>query len=60
MIEQFFNMDGYGFYVWSAWGLSIAGLGLMAFSALSTQHKLQARILQQARRQDRLAKVKAS
>lgn len=60
MIEQFFNMDGYGFYVWSAWGLCIVGLGLMAFSALSTQQKLQSRILQQARRQDRLAKVKTS
>lgn len=60
MIEHFFNMNGYGFYVWSAWGLCLGGLGLMIFSAFATRKKLQSRMLLQAQRQTRLAKAKSS
>lgn len=60
MIELYFSMSEYGFYVWSAWGMCLVGLILMVFPAFSTRKKLRSRILVQAQRQARLAEVESS
>lgn len=60
MLDDFFSMGGYGFYVWSAWGLSLFGLAIMTLSTLITRRRLYLRIERQSKRQARLDSVKAS
>lgn len=60
MLDDFFSMGGYGFYVWSAWGLSLFGLAIMTLSTLMTRRRLYLRIERQSKRQARLDSVKAS
>lgn len=60
MLDDFFSMGGYGFYVWSAWGLSLFGLAIMTLSTLMTRRRLYLRIERQSKRQARLDSVKSS
>lgn len=49
-MQEFFNMGGYAFYVWSSFGFSIAGLVYLYFASRSSyKNKLKQVTIWQAR-----------
>lgn len=52
-ISEFLAMGGYGFYIWSAWGITLAFLLLLAWTPYQ-QHKQLLRQIQIRQKRQRL------
>jgi heme exporter protein D len=53
-ISAFFDMGGYGFYVWLSYGVSIAALALLVFSSINSHKKIKQQIIQRQKREAKL------
>ena len=53
-INAFFNMGGYGFYVWLAYGVCFGSLGILLLTSLRQKKKILAQITQKIAREQRL------
>jgi heme exporter protein D len=53
-INAFFNMGGYGFYVWLSYGSCAILLTLLLFSSLSNQKNIIQQIAQRQKREEKL------
>ena len=53
-VSAFFDMGGYGFYVWLSYGVSIAALALLVFSSISSHKKIKQQIIQRQKREAKL------
>lgn len=51
--SAFLEMGGYGFYVWSAWGVGVSALFIMAQASLLKRRLLRQRIYIHIQRQNR-------
>ncbi|MDH3831222.1 MAG: heme exporter protein CcmD [Gammaproteobacteria bacterium] len=52
-LEEFFNMGGYAFYVWSSYGIALLVLLVNIIAPLRQRNKLLNKIADTARRQAR-------
>ena len=55
---DFFAMGGYGFYVWLAYGISLACLILLIFNTLVTRKKIIKVVTERIAREQRIKKAK--
>jgi heme exporter protein D len=53
-IGAFFDMGGYGFYVWLSYGVSATLLALLVLSSLSSHKKIKQQIAQRQKRELKL------
>ncbi len=53
-ISAFFDMGGYGFYVWLSYGVSISALALLIFSSINSHKKIKQQIVQRQKRETKL------
>ncbi|WP_394390095.1 heme exporter protein CcmD [Shewanella woodyi] len=51
---DFFNMGGYAFYVWLAYGVTFFSLGTLVISSLRQKRKVLTEIAKKIQREDRL------
>lgn len=49
-MSEFFNMGGYGFYVWSSYGISFIVLAATVYAPILKKKKVLADISRKARR----------
>ena len=56
--SDFFNMGGYGFYVWLSYGLSLVVLLGLAVQSLREPKAILREVLREQQRQARLAQAK--
>ncbi len=50
-MAAFFSMGGYGGYVWSAWGISLAILGLLIWQSYRKRKQLEQSLVKQIARE---------
>ncbi len=50
-MTAFFSMGGYGGYVWSAWGISIAILGFLLWQSYRKRKALEKTLVKQIARE---------
>jgi len=50
-MAEFFSMGGYGGYVWSAWGISSAILGLLIWQSYRKRKQLEQTLVKQIARE---------
>lgn len=50
-MTAFFSMGGYGVYVWSAWGISLAILGLLLWQSYRKRKALERTLIKQIARE---------
>jgi len=55
---DFFAMGGYGFYVWLAYGISLASLILLIFNTLVKRKKIIRVVIERIAREERIKKAK--
>jgi heme exporter protein D len=55
--SEFFHMGGYAFYVWTAYGLTLAVLGGTVLSVLWRHRRLRRELTHRERRAQRQAEV---
>jgi len=48
-VSEFIDMGGYGYYVWSAYGLSFVVLGLNVFAARRRRNQVRKELLRMLR-----------
>lgn len=53
-ISAFFDMGGYGFYVWLSYGVSISALALLVFASINSHKKIKQQIVQRQKRETKL------
>ncbi|MFT5235259.1 MAG: heme exporter protein D [Shewanella sp.] len=53
-LTDFFNMGGYAFYVWLAYGVTFFSLGTLVISSLRQKRKVLNDIAKKIQREDRL------
>ena len=53
-ISAFFNMGGYGFYVWLSYGVSLLMIGLLIFMSCQSHKKVKHKIAQRFNREKKL------
>jgi len=53
-ISAFFNMGGYGFYVWLSYGISVLMIGLLIFMSCQSHKKVKIQIAQRFHRENKL------
>ncbi|MEC4728803.1 heme exporter protein CcmD [Shewanella sp. D64] len=53
-LADFFNMGGYAFYVWLAYGVTFFSLGILIVSSLRQKRKVLTVIAKKMQREDRL------
>ncbi|ACA88912.1 MULTISPECIES: heme exporter protein CcmD [Shewanella] len=53
-LADFFNMGGYAFYVWLAYGVTFFSLGTLVISSLRQKRKVLTEIAKKIQREDRL------
>ncbi|GGJ05096.1 heme exporter protein D [Shewanella hanedai] len=53
-LADFFNMGGYAFYVWLAYGVTFFSLGTLVISSLRQKRKVLNDIAKKIQREDRL------
>ena len=53
-LADFFNMGGYAFYVWLAYGVTFFSLGTLIVSSLGQKRKVLIAIAKKIQREDRL------
>jgi heme exporter protein CcmD len=50
-MADFFSMGGYGGYVWSAWAISVAILGLLVWQSYRKRKQLEQTLVKQIARE---------
>jgi heme exporter protein CcmD len=50
-MAEFLSMGGYGAYVWSAWGISLAILGVLIWQSYQKRKTLEKTLLKQIGRE---------
>lgn len=53
-LANFFNMGGYAFYVWLAYGVTFFSLGVLVISSLRQKRKVLTAIAKKIQREERL------
>ncbi|ABV38894.1 heme exporter protein D (CcmD) [Shewanella sediminis HAW-EB3] len=53
-LTDFFNMGGYAFYVWLAYGVTFLSLGILVVHSLGQKRKVLVGISQKIQREERL------
>ncbi|WP_076416808.1 heme exporter protein CcmD [Shewanella sp. UCD-KL12] len=53
-LSEFFNMGGYGFYVWLAYGVTFGSLALLVIQSMGQKRKVLTEIAKKIQREDRL------
>ncbi len=53
-LTEFFNMGGYGFYVWLAYGVTFGSLALLVIQSMGQKRKVLTEIAKKIQREDRL------
>ncbi|MCL1039978.1 heme exporter protein CcmD [Shewanella corallii] len=53
-ISDFFNMGGYAFYVWLAYGVTFSSLAVLVFQSVKQKNKVLKQIAQKLAREERL------
>lgn len=53
-LADFFNMGGYAFYVWLAYGITFFSLGALVISSLRQKRKVLIAIAKKIQREERL------
>ena len=53
-ISAFFDMGGYGFYVWLSYGVAFSALALLIMSSISGHKKMKQQIIQRQKREEKL------
>ncbi|WP_299798712.1 heme exporter protein CcmD [uncultured Shewanella sp.] len=53
-LADFFNMGGYAFYVWLAYGVTFLSLGILIVHSLRQKRKVLVGISQKIKREERL------
>lgn len=53
-LADFFNMGGYAFYVWLAYGVTFLSLGILIVHSLGQKRKVLMGISQKIQREERL------
>ncbi|BDY03221.1 heme exporter protein CcmD [Ferrimonas sp. YFM] len=53
-LSEFLDMGGYAFFVWLAYGVAFAALGLLVVSCLSQRKRVIKQISQKQAREERL------
>ncbi|RTR25859.1 heme exporter protein CcmD [Shewanella atlantica] len=53
-LADFFNMGGYAFYVWLAYGVTFLSLGILVVHSLGQKRKVLVGISQKIQREERL------
>lgn len=53
-ISAFFDMGGYGFFVWLSYGVTFAALALLVFSSITGHKKIKLQIIQRQKREEKL------
>ncbi len=53
-ISDFFNMGGYAFYVWLAYGVTFSSLAVLVFQSVKQKNKVLKQIVQKLAREERL------
>lgn len=54
--SDFFNMGGYGFYVWLSYGISFVCLAVLAWQSLGARKAVLRQVARETAREARLAK----
>lgn len=57
--SEFVAMGGYGLYVWTAFGISIAAIGLILIDGIMAKGRLFTQVIQEADRKNRIKQAKA-
>ncbi|MCF1429148.1 MAG: heme exporter protein CcmD [Shewanella sp.] len=53
-LGDFFNMGGYAFYVWLAYGVTFSSLAILVFQSVGQKNKVLKQIAQKLAREERL------
>lgn len=53
-LSDFFNMGGYAFYVWLAYGVTFSSLAILLIQSLGKRKKVLLEIAKKAQREERL------
>lgn len=53
-INDFFNMGGYGFYVWLAYGVCFTSLGILLITSVKQKSKVLSQIAKKIAQEERL------
>lgn len=56
--QDFFNMGGYGFYVWLAYGISLLAIVVLIVQSVKERKAILRDVLREQQRQARLQKTK--
>ncbi|HIF5510533.1 TPA: heme exporter protein CcmD [Pasteurella multocida] len=56
--QDFFNMGGYGFYVWLAYGISLLAIVVLIVQSVKERKEILRDVLREQQRQARLQKNK--
>ena len=59
-ISDFFNMGGYAFYVWLAYGVTFSCLAVLVFQSVKQKNKVLKQIAQKLAREERLKQNRSS
>ncbi|MGS0676470.1 heme exporter protein CcmD [Shewanella sp. 0m-4] len=58
-ISEFFNMGGYAFYVWLAYGVTFLSLGTLVVLSVRQKRKVLVEIAKKIQREDRLKETRS-
>ncbi len=53
-LSEFFNMGGYAFYVWLAYGVTFGSLGILVIQSMGQKRKVLIEIAKKIQREERL------
>ncbi len=53
-LSEFFNMSGYAFYVWLAYGVTFGSLGILIIQSMRQKRKVLIEIAKKIQREERL------
>ncbi|ACJ28796.1 MULTISPECIES: heme exporter protein CcmD [Shewanella] len=59
-ISEFFNMGGYAFYVWLAYGVTFFSLGTLVVMSVRQKRKVLVEIAKKIQREERLKETRST
>ncbi|MEZ9200496.1 MULTISPECIES: heme exporter protein CcmD [unclassified Shewanella] len=59
-ISEFFNMGGYAFYVWLAYGVTFFSLGTLVVLSVRQKRKVLVEIAKKIQREERLKETRST
>jgi heme exporter protein D len=57
--QEFFNMGGYGFYVWLCYAITVVALIILAFSSFAEKNQILKWVAKEQQRQQRVSQNQA-